>query len=76
MIFGLLLRESRASNGRGSKSEANRRQNCSNPQELEVGVSSILVAAMKYGYMTFNPARGAGLPPEEIKEQKKLPTGN
>lgn len=31
---------------------------------------------MKYGYMQSNPARGADLPPEGIKEQKKLPTGD
>jgi len=31
---------------------------------------------MKYGYITSNPACGADLPPEEIKEPKKLPTGN
>ena len=43
---------------------------------LKWGLSSIFRAAMKYGYMTSNPARGADLPPEGIREQKKLPTGN
>src|SRR5580704_12036794 len=28
------------------------------------------------GYMTSNPAGGIDLPPEGIKEQKKLPTGD
>lgn len=43
-------------------------------KNLKWGLSSIFVAAMKYGYMTSNPARGADLPPEEIHEQKVLPT--
>ncbi len=45
-------------------------------KNLKWGLSSIFRAAMKYGYMTSNPARGADLPPEGIREQKKLPTGN
>jgi integrase len=44
-------------------------------KNLKWGLSSIFRAAVKYGYMTSNPARGADLPPEEIREQKKLPTG-
>ncbi len=42
-------------------------------KNLKWGLSSIFVAAMKYGYMTSNPARGADLPPEEIKEQTGAP---
>jgi integrase len=45
-------------------------------KNLKWGLSSIFVAAVKYGYTTSNPARGADLPPEGIREQKKLPTGN
>ncbi len=45
-------------------------------RNLKWGLSSIFQSAIKYGYMTFNPARGADLPPEEIREQKKLPTGS
>jgi integrase/predicted DNA-binding transcriptional regulator AlpA len=44
-------------------------------KNLKWGLSSIFVAAIKYGYMTSNPARGADLPPNEIHEQKVLPTG-
>ncbi|WP_035354975.1 tyrosine-type recombinase/integrase [Edaphobacter aggregans] len=43
-------------------------------KNLKWGLSSIFVAAMKYGYMTSNPARGADLPPDRIKEQNLLPT--
>jgi hypothetical protein len=42
-------------------------------KNLKWGLSAIFVAAQKYGYMTSNPARGADLPPEEIREQKPLP---
>jgi hypothetical protein len=45
-------------------------------KNLKWGLSSIFRAAQKYGYMTSNPARGTDLPPEEIREQKKLPTGD
>ena len=45
-------------------------------KNMKWGLSSIFRAAQKYGYMTSNPARGADLPPEEIREQKKLPTGD
>src|SRR5260370_34115478 len=45
-------------------------------KNLKWGLSSIFRAAMKYGYMTSNPARGADLPPEEVREQKILPTGD
>ena len=42
-------------------------------KNLKWGLSSIFRAAMKYGYMTSNPARGADLPPEEVKEQPRTP---
>jgi Phage integrase, N-terminal SAM-like domain len=42
-------------------------------KNLKWGLSSIFVAAAKYGYMTSNPARGADLPPENIREQAHLP---
>ena len=45
-------------------------------KNLKWGLSSIFRAAVKYGYMTSNPARGADLPPGEVREEKKLPTGN
>ena len=45
-------------------------------KNLKWGLSSIFRAAIKYGYMTSNPAPGADLPPEEIREQKQLPTGD
>lgn len=45
-------------------------------KNLKWGLSAIFVAAIKYGYITSNPARGTDLPPEEIKEQKQLPTGD
>jgi hypothetical protein len=40
------------------------------------GLSSIFVAAIKYGYILSNPARGVDLPQEPIKERMELPTGN
>jgi len=40
------------------------------------GLSSIFVAAIKYGYISSNPARGADLPPEPVKERLELPTGD
>jgi hypothetical protein len=43
-------------------------------KNLKWGLSSIFVAAMKYGYMKSNPARGADLPPEGIKERLQLPS--
>ena len=45
-------------------------------KNLKWGLSAIFVAAIKYGYITSNPAHGTDLPPEEIKEQKQLPTGD
>src|ERR1700730_14328232 len=39
------------------------------------GLSAIFEAAIKYGYITVNSARGTDLPPEQIREQKQLPTG-
>jgi hypothetical protein len=43
-------------------------------KNLKWGLSSIFRAAMKYGYMKSNPARGADLPPEGIKERHELPS--
>ncbi|HVC48537.1 MAG TPA: tyrosine-type recombinase/integrase [Terracidiphilus sp.] len=43
-------------------------------KNLKWGLSSIFRAAMKYGYMKSNPARGADLPPEGIKERQVLPS--
>jgi integrase/predicted DNA-binding transcriptional regulator AlpA len=43
-------------------------------KNMKWGLSSIFVAAMKYGYMKSNPARGADLPPEGIKERHELPS--
>ena len=45
-------------------------------KNLKWGLSSIFVAAVKYGYIPSNPARHADLPPEGIKEEQELPTGN
>jgi integrase len=45
-------------------------------RNLKWGLSSIFVAAVKYGYISSNPARNADLPPEGIKEEQELPTGN
>jgi hypothetical protein len=42
-------------------------------KNLKWGLSSIFTAAVKYGYVQFNPVRGADLPPEEIREQAQLP---
>ena len=38
-------------------------------KNLKWGLSSIFTAAVKYGYVQFNPVRGADLPPEQIREQ-------
>ena len=43
-------------------------------KNLKWGLSSMFVAAIKYGYMKSNPARGADLPPEGIKERLQLPS--
>ena len=43
-------------------------------KNLKWGLSSIFKSAIKHGYMTSNPARGADLPPEPIQEQRQLPT--
>ncbi len=45
-------------------------------KNLKWGLSSIFESAIKNGYMTSNPACRADLPPDEVKEQAKLPTGN
>ncbi|HEY2040882.1 MAG TPA: tyrosine-type recombinase/integrase [Edaphobacter sp.] len=45
-------------------------------KNLKWGLSSIFRAAIKYGYMTSNPALGTDLPPDEIKERLQLPTGD
>jgi site-specific recombinase XerC len=43
-------------------------------KNLKWGLSSIFVAAIKYGYMLSNPVQGTELPPEAIRERKKFPT--
>jgi len=43
-------------------------------KNLKWGLSSIFVAAMKYRYMSSNPARGTDLPPEGIRERKQFPS--
>jgi integrase len=45
-------------------------------KNLKWGLSSIFESAIKYGYITSNPASRADLPPEEVKEPKKLPTAD
>lgn len=45
-------------------------------KNLKWGLSSIFVAAVKYGYMESNPAASADLPPMEVKERRQLPTGD
>lgn len=42
-------------------------------KNLKWVLSSIFTAAVKYGYVQSNPVRGADLPPEQIREQAKLP---
>ena len=42
-------------------------------KNLKWGLSSIFTAAVKYGYVQFNPVRGTDLPPEQIQEQAQLP---
>lgn len=43
-------------------------------KNLKWGLSSIFVAAMKYGYTSSNPVKGTELPPEPIRERKEFPT--
>ncbi|GGH00142.1 tyrosine-type recombinase/integrase [Silvibacterium dinghuense] len=43
-------------------------------KNLKWGLSSIFVAAIKYGYMSSNPAQGTELPPESIRERKEFPS--
>lgn len=43
-------------------------------KNMKWGLSSIFVAAMKYGYMKSNPARGTDLPSEGIRERHELPS--
>ena len=45
-------------------------------KNLKWGLSSIFESAIKHGYITSNPAPRADLPPEEVKEPAKLPTGD
>ncbi|HTZ89194.1 MAG TPA: tyrosine-type recombinase/integrase [Alloacidobacterium sp.] len=45
-------------------------------RNLKWGLSSIFECAIKHGYVTSNPAGGADLPPDEVREQPVLPTGN
>lgn len=42
-------------------------------KNLKWGLSSIFKLAVKYGYITSNPAKGTDLPPEPIKERAVLP---
>ena len=42
-------------------------------KNLKWGLSSIFKLAIKYGYITSNPAKGADLPPEPVKERAVLP---
>jgi len=44
-------------------------------KNLKWGLSSIFESAIKYGYMSSNPASKADLPPGEVREPTKLPTG-
>jgi integrase len=43
-------------------------------KNLKWGLSSIFVAAMKYGYASSNPVKGTEVPPEPIRERKEFPT--
>ena len=43
-------------------------------KNLKWGLSSIFESAIKYGYISVNPASRADLPPEEVKEDVELPT--
>ncbi len=43
-------------------------------KNLKWGLSSIFESAIKYGYLSANPASLADLPPEEVKEDIELPT--
>ena len=45
-------------------------------KNLKWELSSIFESAIKYGYITFNPACRADLPPEGVKERKRLPSGD
>jgi site-specific recombinase XerC/predicted DNA-binding transcriptional regulator AlpA len=45
-------------------------------KNLKWGLSSIFVAAAKYGYMDSNPAASADLPPKEVKERRQLPSND
>jgi integrase/predicted DNA-binding transcriptional regulator AlpA len=45
-------------------------------RNLKWGLSSIFECAIKHGYITSNPAAGADLPPDGVKERPILPTGN
>jgi integrase/predicted DNA-binding transcriptional regulator AlpA len=43
-------------------------------KNLKWGLNSIFESAIKYGYISANPASRADLPPEEVKEDVELPT--
>jgi hypothetical protein len=43
---------------------------------LKWRLSSIFESAINHGYITSNPAPRADLPPEEVKEPAKVPTGD
>ena len=42
-------------------------------KNLKWGLSSVFAAAVKFGYIKSNPVRATELPPEDIKEEAKLP---
>jgi integrase len=42
-------------------------------KNLKWGLSSVFAAAVKFGYIKSNPVRAAELPPEDIREEAKLP---
>jgi integrase/predicted DNA-binding transcriptional regulator AlpA len=44
-------------------------------KNLKWGLSSVLAAAVKFGYIKSNPVSAADLPPEGIKEEATLPSG-
>jgi len=45
-------------------------------RNLKWGLSSIFESAIKHGYLTSNPAANADLPPDQVKEDPDLPTGD
>ncbi len=45
-------------------------------ENLKWGLSAVFEAAVKYKYIKSNPVPAADLPPEDIKEEPKLPTAS